>query len=291
MTARFIRLLLISLLVLVTLAAKAGGSFLWEAEKEGRRVFLLGSIHMGKPDFYPMPEPIEAAYRQADQVAVEADISDSDSMSSVRSKMLLPKSKPLSGLLSPVQNQQLEKVLAQFSLPRQNVEHMKPWFLAMTLSVLGMQTQGLVPQFGVDLHFLNRAKQDGKPIVELESVQNQFAILNSLTDEEAVAGLEATIGMLARNEMKSFIEGMVTAWQNGDSERMQALLEAGQLDSPALRSMNEKLFVQRNRAMVEKIINLTGTGVPLVVVGAGHLVGQDSILSLLQARSFRVKQY
>lgn len=286
-----LRQLLIGLLALTALAAQAGGLFLWEAENTGQRVWLLGSIHVGKPDFYPLPEPMEAAYVQADRVVVEADISDPSVMTTLLPQALLPESKSVSDFLTPDQNQQLDIVLKQLSLPRKHVERMKPWLLAISLSAVGMQAQGFLPQHGVDMHFLQRAKQDKKVVAELESLQGQFAVMNGFTDEEAVALLDATTGTLARNEMKSLLEEMVEAWRNGDSERMQALLEASQPDTPALRSMNEKLFARRNRAMVEKIINLAGTGVPLVIVGAGHLVGPDSILALLLARGFRVKQY
>ncbi|PHV10869.1 TraB/GumN family protein [Chitinimonas sp. BJB300] len=291
MLQRWIRHLLISLLALTALAAQAGGLFLWEAENAGQRVWLLGSIHLGKPDFYPLPEPIESAYRQAESIAVEADVSDSAAISALVPQAMLPEAKSLSGLLTKKQNQQLDTALERLALPRAFAERMKPWFLALSLSALDMQAQGYQPQYGIDMHFLQRAKEDGKPIVELESAQFQFAMLNRLSDAESLAVLDATLGPVVRGELKALLEGMVDAWQSGDSESLQAVIEASSAETPEMRHVNEQLFAKRNRAMSEKIAGLANVKAPLVIVGAGHLVGPDSILNLLQARGFRVKQY
>ncbi|MBL8506911.1 MAG: TraB/GumN family protein [Chitinimonas sp.] len=62
-------------------------------------------------------------------------------------------------------------------------------------------------------------------------------------------------------------------------------------NDPLSRRLNDKLLGQRNRTMADKIASMAAARPPLVVVGAGHLAGDDSVLELLKTRGFRIKQY
>lgn len=46
----------------------------YEFSYQGKTVYLLGSIHVGRPDFYPMPKVVESAFDSAEALVVEADI-------------------------------------------------------------------------------------------------------------------------------------------------------------------------------------------------------------------------
>ena len=56
-------------------------------------------------------------------------------------------------------------------------------------------------------------------------------------------------------------------------------------------TLDTKMLVERNQKWVKHIENLLGQdGNSLVVVGAAHLVGDDSILELLKRKGFAVEQ-
>ncbi|WP_179958441.1 TraB/GumN family protein [Chitinimonas arctica] len=285
-----LRILLLLCLACGALAAQAK-LFLWEAEREGQRVWLLGSIHLGRSDFYPLAAPIEAAYREADTLAVEADVSDPTAVAPLFAMAMLPPDQSLANMLTPAQNKQLNVALARANLPRVAADRMKPWLLGLTLSVLEMQKLGFQPQSGIDMHFLQRARTDRKKVVELESIRAQFELFDSLPQEESVGVLLATLEPLGKQLVKPMLESMISAWQRGDAPAMRRIIDDYTQDNAISKRLNDKLLGQRNRTMADKIANMAGQPAPLVVIGAGHLAGPDSVVDLLKARGFRVKQY
>lgn len=291
MRLSMLRALWLGLWAALALSAQAGGLFLWEARQAEQRIWLLGSIHLGKPEMYPLPAAIERAYAESSQIAVEADISDPAAAQALLPLALLPAGQRLDAALDAEQRAQLSQVLGELSLPATALDAAKPWFAAMSLPTLWMQQRGWQPQYGIDLHFLQRAKRDGKPVRELESVMAQARLLDGLSAEEAQAMLSATLAPMARGEMDAQLDAMLQAWRQGDTAGLQAVLDASMPDGAAMQRVQNKLFNERNRAMAERISALAAKRPLLVIVGAGHLVGPDNILMLLQARGFQVKQY
>jgi hypothetical protein len=288
---RALRPLLLLVLALAALSASAK-LFLWDAEHDGRHIWLLGSIHLGRADMYPLAAPIEVAYRQADTLVVEADVSDPATLAPLMPMTLLPEGQTVGAMLNASQNRQLDAALAKAGLPRLAADHMKPWFLAMTLSALAMQHEGMAADQGIDMHYLRQAKQDGKRVVELESAKAQFSLFDQLPQADAIALLATSLDPKQAAQLKPQLNAMVRAWRTGDVKAMRVALDADiPSDDPAMKRVSDKLFGMRNRAMVEKIDALAGSPAPLVVVGAGHLAGPDNLIGLLRNRGFRLTQY
>src|SRR5207249_1885435 len=47
--------------------------FLWKATSSTTEIYLLGSIHLGKQEFYPLAKEIEAAFERSKYLVLEAD--------------------------------------------------------------------------------------------------------------------------------------------------------------------------------------------------------------------------
>ena len=81
------------------------------------------------------------------------------------------------------------------------------------------------------------------------------------------------------------------AWQSGDDAAMQELITSSVRDYPQLKPLMTELFDDRNTAMAAKIERfLQMPKCFFVAVGAGHLVGDQGILSQLRRKNFRVEQ-
>ena len=290
MMGRLLRQLLCLVLACAALAAHAK-LFLWEAERDGQKVWLLGSVHVGRADLYPLAAPIEAAYRNAGTLAVEADITDTAAVAALVPMTALPPGQTIPKLLTAKQNKQLDATLQRLGLSHGIADHLKPWFLAITLSALEMRKQGFDADAGIDLHYLTAAKAEGKQVVELESAKSQFDLLDSLPQADGVALLASSLGPNAEHDFKREFDRMIAAWKAGDAARMRHIIDEDSGQDAASRRVNDKLFTERNRTMAEKIATLASTPAPLVVIGAGHLAGPDSVIDLLRARGFRVTQH
>jgi len=280
-------------LALVACAAGAepavgGKLFLWEVKSATNSVYVFGSMHAAKPDMYPLPQPVEDAYRQADRLVVEADITDQAKV--VESFALLMYAPPdsLDKHVSPEVWKQLEATpLAQDAAI---LKTLRPAALASILAVGALAAHGYDPQAGIDLHFLMSAHASAKRVVELESAEFQAGILGSLTDEEGNAMLSETLEGARSGELVREADKVASAWKAGDDESLGRLLREANKDA-ASKKIYTKLIDERNPAMAEKIAALaSGSGHAFVVIGAGHLAGDRNVLELLKAKGLKVRQ-
>ena len=124
---------LCSLLLLPVMAWAEPG--FWHASKDGRNLWVLGSIHVGLDSFYPLPASIEEAWQQADILIVEADlhtISDQDNQQ-IAQLSQLPAGDRLANHLSPSQYKALLKQAKAYGLPEASLSPLRPWVAAITL--------------------------------------------------------------------------------------------------------------------------------------------------------------
>ena len=153
--------------------------------KSGNNVsYLFGSIHIAKADFYPMSPKVEAAYAQADTLVVEADASDQAEAMKHMPKLMFTAPDKLENHLKP---ETWALVKSMIGPQAEQLQTYKPAMVAMSMAMNIASAQGYLPTYGIDVHYLTKAKADKKNLVELESMEFQFNMLNSLSDEEGDA--------------------------------------------------------------------------------------------------------
>ncbi|WP_345551015.1 TraB/GumN family protein [Microbulbifer aestuariivivens] len=272
------------------MAAQDRGLF-WMAEKQGQRVYLLGSVHLATPDFYPLRSEILQAYERSDALAVEADILAAERNPTLQQQImqqsLYTNGRSLRDDLSAETFQQLQSWLNQRQLPEAMFIRQRPAIAMITLSMVEMQARGLNPQLGIDRHFLLKAHNTGdKQVLELEGVMEQLSMLNNLENPDLM--LQQTLQQLG--EIDTVLPKMMSAWKQGDADGMYQLIIADYLqESPDYAALYEEMFFKRNRRMASAIAQASKTHDTLfVIVGAGHLVGSKSMLEELEKRQFRI---
>lgn len=262
---------------------------LWAVEFGANRIFLLGSIHFLRPDAYPLPSAIDAAYADSRIVVFETDITRMQDPS-VQARMLelgtYPQGQSVFNALGPDTGQQLKQILAGAGLPAEVVDRLKPWLVALTLSSLEFMRLGFDPNLGVDMHYYQRAQSDGKKILALETVENQVELLAGMNDQTQEKFLAQTLQELA--QVPRMASDMFALWRTGRTEALYRLLFETIDQYPEIR---DRMLVRRNQAWLEKIEDLIRRRqAALVIVGAMHLIGPGSVVDLLQKRGYRVEQ-
>lgn len=259
-----------------------------DAAVSSKKTYLFGSIHIAKPDFYPLSKPVLKAYQQADTVAVEADTTNEAANKNVVDQLTYVAPDQLQAHLSPSTWELLQSMtgpaIAQF-------QSYKPIMVAMGLTVSASMQLGFDPAKGLDLYFIRSSQQDKKRVVELESVAFQAEVLAGLNDEEGNAILASTLNSFRLGEVANELNRIAAAWKAGDTQALsKILLEAGNKDEGS-KILMTRLMDERNAGMAEKITALMSEGKSLfAVVGAGHLAGENSLLELLKKQGLQVKQ-
>ncbi|OLE97059.1 MAG: hypothetical protein AUG75_12750, partial [Cyanobacteria bacterium 13_1_20CM_4_61_6] len=169
---------------------------LWKVEGQKVPVYLLGSVHLLKSDDYPLAEPIEKAFTNSDVVAFETDIAELENPAmalNLFGKMRLPAGETLETQLAPDVYQMFMKHIKEAGMPEMFFEQMKPAMAAMMVEVMELTKMGLEPEKGVDKHFFGLARQSGKQIVPLETVDFQINLITGFTKAEGEAIVKATL--------------------------------------------------------------------------------------------------
>jgi uncharacterized protein len=263
-----------------------GKRLFWHVTTDKTETWLLGSVHVGSEDFYPLPKEIVEAYKKSAALVVEADITAGDPAQVqqlvLEKGMYGEEDDSISKHISKDAYKALKARLKKLGFPLDTAKKMKPWLLAMQLEQMETQGMGMRADLGIDLHFLQKAHKSQKTIVELESVEQQLDLLSGLSDDLQEKFLASSDEDQAK--AKESLEGILDAWKKGDGAKMDELEKRSLKDHPEAKPVMDKLIDERNVEMTKKIEGfLAGDKGPhFVVVGSMHLVGEKGIVSLLE---------
>src|SRR4051812_25322141 len=201
---------------------------LWKVEGKSSVVYLLGSMHLLKPEDYPLPNVIEAAFTNSQIAMFEADIDEllsGETQVKFMSEGQLPDGQTLRSYLSPPTYAAFSTRVGQMApLPGMSslLDNFKPGVAAAMLETMAWLKLGFDPGESMDKRFYDRAKQGGKQIVPLESVDVQLGMLTGVPVVESEGLIKSTLMEIADMERSS--REVVSAWKSGDSAKLDALL-------------------------------------------------------------------
>lgn len=287
MRRRFFPLLL-GLLTL-PLAAVQAESSVWVASNGTATVFLCGSVHILRSADYPLPAEYGQAYRRSRRVVQEIDLSEMEkpeSRKKLMASMFYTDGTTLKEHVSDKAYARLEAYCGKRHMALENFKGCRPWALAMTLMMMELKRLQVQPTNGVDRVFDLRAREDGKPVGGLETMDEQLGFLTlidkGLDDDQVIQSVDELEDLGAK------INDMVDAWRTGDEKKLQETMLKEFKDYPKLY---QALVADRNRKWVPRIEEfLKGRENVMVVVGAAHLVGDDSVVAMLRKKGYRVEK-
>ena len=263
---------------------------LWTVEGQHNTVYLLGSIHVLRASDGGLPPVADAAYADAEQLVMEIDMDDAAAeplslLGSMQRAATLPAGTTLRGVLGAdyahVQAQALDA-----GLDLAPFDGYAPWFIAITLMTLELAKRGFDPALGIEHTLAGRASSDHKPISGLETAEQQFAVLSSLPLPEQKRFL--LMSLEEAGHIDEELDSMLSAWRTGDTEKLATLLSS---EFDKFPELYKPLTEDRNRAWMGKLVDLLDDDDDyLVVVGALHLVGRNSVVDLLRQRGYEVRQ-
>ena len=275
--------------ILQPAAAQAPRNFIWKISNGTGSLYLVGSVHLLTKDYYPLSSALESGFKDSDLLIEEADLGELDAPESqfrLLTRGMLPASQTLDKVISPATYALVAKRVGDLGMPIEPLKRFKPWMLALTLVQVEWQKAGFDGSLGLDKHFYDRARQDGKTVQGLETLEYQVSLFDGMTFEEQDRMLADSLKDAAA-ELAN-VKKLVDAWKAGDVAGVERLMLNDMKDDPVLY---ERLLVARNRQWVPKLdALLSRRGRAFVVVGAAHLVGPDGLLAMFRAKGYRVDQ-
>ncbi len=280
------------LLLVASLGARADAAhhIFWEVKGKHNTVYLLGSVHMLKAEDSVLPAEAMSAYAASQVLVMELDLTGAGAESLLESgeeAVMLPEGKSLADVIGPQLYAQLLTRAQPLGLEPDMLSRFQPWFAALMLQQLELTKSGFDASAGVDEQFTLLAQTDNKPIIGLETVDEQLGFFAHLSLEQQRQFLRSTLQ--ESDSAQSQTEAVVRAWQRGDTAALEQLLRRETAESPELYRL---LTTDRNRRWLPKIVQLLNSDENyLVIVGALHLIGHDGIVELLQHQGYAPVQH
>ena len=273
------------------LAAERGALF--KVTNAQHTLYLYGTIHAGKPDYYPLEPRIGKAVAAAPTLVLEVDTaSNPDAVAAAfREHGLFPAGSPGYAGLPAERRKRLEAAMKRQGIDPAGVAQLKPWVLATMLAVGDMNKLGVDPALGVDLHLASLARGKSR-IVELESVQYQAALMNRLPIDIQWRLLEETLDNMASGRQLREGRELFDAYERADRKAFDAIARRVEADdSVSGKFMREVVLVERNGPMADKLAALLAReNNAVAAVGLMHLLGKQGIPELLRQRGLQVER-
>ena len=258
-----------------------------------RKLFLYGTIHLGRVGSEPFNGPLLQALRQSRRLALEADPTDGERVQ--RLALQLGQYPDGDGLQRHVSAALMDRVRAfgtRAGLPADRVDRFKPWLLANMVALTEMSGAGLDPALGTELYLSGFARGLQMPIVEVEGLEAQLRLLAALPEALQTAQLDEALADVDRAASQQQSKALFDLWFDGDlaaGEALVAELHRDAADKPFERYFVDVLIDRRNRTMADVAEGyLERPGNTVFAVGALHLFGEAGLLREFARRGYRV---
>jgi uncharacterized protein YbaP (TraB family) len=260
----------------------------WVVKDADSEIVLFGSVHVLPPGLDWRPAQLDSALAAADDLWFELPVdqaSETGVAGLAAARGVLPEGRSLSALLSPVGQARLKAAADRYGLSFALLDRFEPWFAEVALAAVQFRNAGADAASGVE-KALSASAPAGVKRQAFESPAQQIALFDGAPVSEQVASLEETLDELETDP--DAYDDLVRAWMTGD---------LAALDEDALAPLRKaapglyrRLVSDRNAAWVKTLQQrLAGSGKTVVVVGVGHLVGQDGVPARLRALGYSVE--
>ncbi len=265
-------------------------ALIWQIQSDTATVFILGSMHFADDNLYPLNQTIEKSFEACQNLVLEIDplaVDQQAVQSYIQKRGYYQGAESVVDHTTPEVFHLLESYVNHNALPAATIYKMKPGMIALTLSSMQLERLGYSPDKGIDIYFARKAKEAAKPITSLETLNDQLDMLFTMPNENSF--LQYTL--IDLENLESFMNDIVAAWKSGDAPAMHELLLAPYEGVADYQPFIRKIFYNRNLRMASKIRKfLKSDQTWFVVVGAGHLLGDKGLISLLDKKSYTITQ-
>ena len=276
--------------VLASVLAASFSSFsntVWEIKKGEDVVHIGGTVHLLPITEYPLPSVFTDTYQAADSIVLETKLPTPDDQAgqmAMLKAMAYADGETLSQHLSAQTNESLKQYFSAVGIEFEKLNKFKPGFISSMILNIETQKAGMAGA-GVDMYFSQLANQDNKSIEYLETLDFQINMLANM----GVGNEEYAIkhNLAEAEEIVPLLKKLIKAWRVGDENAINelALVQMKEQFPSSFKAM----MTDRNLDWVPKIEALfNDDDQEFVLVGAAHLVGEDSVIEQLKDKGYKV---
>ena len=264
---------------------------MWTVKDADSTIYLFGTVHLLKPETEWKTEKLKAAIAEAEQLWLELPTTNSEALAAEMMPLItqfgLAPATPLSSSLTPEEMKTLDEAAKLAGMTGAQLNAFRPWFAALTITTSAVTRAGYDPASGVDSRIEALFAERGIKPKGFETPEQQIKVFADMSREEELAYLRQIIEEY--ENAADVLDRMVDQWSRGDLVGLEASLVADMRE--ASPELYEDLLPKRNANWAVQIEDmLKGKGVIFIAVGAGHLIGADSVQALLKAKGIEAER-
>jgi len=258
---------------------------MWAVRDADSTIFMLGTVHLLRPEMQWRTAALDKAIAEAEELWLELPTTDPAAMSGemmpLVAKYGLSPGKRLSDVLTLEEMKTLDEAAKLAGLSAAQLNMFRPWFAALTISNAAVMRAGYDPLSGVDSKIEALFAERGIKPKGLETAELQIKVFAGMTPEQELRYLRETMDEYGDAPIE--LDAMVDQWARADLAALETMFVSEmKTEEPDLYAA---LLTNRNANWVTQIEDiLAGEGVSFMAVGAGHLIGPDSVIAMLEAR-------
>ena len=283
-------LVLMTIVALMSSHLAVADSSVWKIEKDGKHLYLGGTIHVLSKDDYPFPKELDQAYKKSEVIYFETDIqklSDPEVAKSLTSQLMAKEGDTRATALKPETIAALESFLKKRNIPLEMMDQFNISGIYLVLFSMELANMGMTNE-GVDKFYDTKARADKKTLGQMETIEQQMSFFSKIGRGNEDQLIMYTLRDL--EDMPKLMAEMKETWRSGDRAKYRELmLEPFVRDYP---QTYKALLVERNNNWMPKIEALFDTPeIELVLVGALHMIGKDGLLQQLESKGYIVEPF
>lgn len=273
-----------------------GNNLLWKISDNNSSVWILGSIHYADSSFYPLSKVIEQAFQESEALAVEMDVSDTETQIKTEEEFqkegMFSEDENLKDFLPDSLWNKLDSIAVVLGVPSEMFLPMRPWMAATVLASMAILSTGIEKDLGIDVVLLDSAANSGKEIIALETPREQVQSFSDVTDSNETSGisyLETTFKEF--ENLKPMLKSILHAWKTADVKALQEQLKTENM-TKVEEKLNQRIYNERNLKMAAKVEEFLKANKKIfVVVGVGHLILEDNVLEILSKKGYSIQKF
>jgi len=245
--------------------------------------YIFGTFHaICQTEMVPFAN-LDPYLAETDQLMMEIDMDDAAEMRSMMKAVIIPDGKTLKDFLTAEQFAKVDEMIKNYlGYSAERVKMVKPSMLTV-MALTSPKAIGCTPTV-YDLSLMQNAVGKKKPVVGLETVASQIAVIDSKPILKQAEELYKT----AQDPQKSIeeLKKLMAAYQARDPEKLYKMTNSNMTED---KKFQVRLLDDRNRAWISKLETAFKEKPTFVAVGAGHLGGKTGVIKLLRKRGYKVE--
>jgi uncharacterized protein YbaP (TraB family) len=282
---RFAPLALAFALAAAPTAASAAPA-IWEVSDADSKVWLFGSVHVLPKEMTWRTPKLDELIRQSEQIYFEADIGPLGQLAVIINGIKIGFGEKVDWVagLTPEQKDKLTAAVTPLGLTIDQLGTFQPWLADAMIQETVIEHLGYTPSAGVDATLQAELPKERKAY--FETVASQLALLAADPVDVQLKRLMITVDTVPT--LGEEMTDMANAWSTGDVDALAKEIA----DDPTMdESFTKSLVTNRNADWLTTIVGLLKDNHnDLIVVGAGHLAGDGSVVDLLAKAGFTVQR-